>query len=135
MIPDPDGPFGPATTAARERDSVVLSYRALFAHIDWSLVPDVEFRHRFTADDFERQLRRALHEDALQDRRAEMRGRIFESDPLAASGGLLNLVDRLVARTQQDDFTVDFCGASVPQAAPIGAVVERLGAACPAHAD
>lgn len=102
---------------------------------DWSLVPDVEFRHRFTADDFERQLRLALHEDALQERRAEMRRRIFESDPLAASGGLLNLVDRLVARTQQDDFTVDFCGASAPQAAPIGAVVERLGAGCPAHAD
>jgi hypothetical protein len=103
---------------------------------DWSLVPDVEFRHRFTADDFERQLRRALHEDTLQDRRAEMRGRILESDPLAASGGLLNLVDRLVVRSQQDDFTVDFCGAApAPQAAPVSALIERLGAGSLTHAD
>ena len=96
---------------------------------DWSLVPDVEFRHRFTANDFERQLRLALHEDALQDRRAEMRGRLFESDPLAASGGVLNLVDRLVAHAMEDDFTVDFCGAAAtPWVASTNALMERRGA-------
>lgn len=95
---------------------------------DWSLVPDVDFRHRFTAGDFERQLRLALHDDRLQDRRAEMRGRIFETDPLAAGQGLLHLVDRLVARAMEDDFTVDFCGV------PANALVAHRGAAALAHA-
>lgn len=40
MIPDPDGPFSPATTAARDQDPVVAAYRALFAQIDWPLVPE-----------------------------------------------------------------------------------------------
>ncbi|HET7865049.1 MAG TPA: CDP-glycerol glycerophosphotransferase family protein [Burkholderiaceae bacterium] len=102
---------------------------------DWSLVPDVEFRHRFTPGDFERQLQRALHDDALQDRRAEMRGRIFESDPLAAGASLLHLVDRLVDRSQQDDFTVDFCGAApVSRAAPMETLIRRIEADSLTHA-
>jgi len=40
MIPVPDGPFGPATTAARDGDPVVQRYRADFALLDWSLVPE-----------------------------------------------------------------------------------------------
>lgn len=77
---------------------------------DWSLVPDVDFRHRFRADSFEKQLRVALHEDRLQARRAEMRDRIFESDPLRACDALLHLIDRLVQQAMADDFSVDFCG-------------------------
>ena len=101
---------------------------------DWSLVPEVDFRHRFTAGDFERQLHQALHEDRLQAQRAEMRGRIFESDPLAASQGLLHLVDRLVAQAMQDDFTVDFCGAAAaPQVASAEALMVRLGAQALTH--
>jgi CDP-glycerol glycerophosphotransferase len=83
---------------------------------DWSLVPDVDFRHRFSADDFEQQLRTALHEDQLHDRRVQMRDRIFESEPLNASDALLQLIDRLVAQAMADDFTVDHCGAPAPGA-------------------
>ena len=39
MILDGDGPFGPVTTALRDQDPVVQEYRALFAMIDWTLVP------------------------------------------------------------------------------------------------
>jgi hypothetical protein len=37
MIPAPDGP---ATTAAREQDPLVQRYRAFFARLDWSQVPE-----------------------------------------------------------------------------------------------
>jgi hypothetical protein len=40
MIPAADGPFGPFTTAARAADPLVCRYRALFAHLDWTHVPD-----------------------------------------------------------------------------------------------
>jgi CDP-glycerol glycerophosphotransferase len=106
---------------------------------DWSLVPDLDFRHRFTSDSFEQQVRRALHEDGLQEQRTQMCHRIFESDPLHGCDALLHLVDRLVAQTLDDDFTVDFCGAppaAVPTAAPqAGAPMERLAAAALSDAD
>jgi hypothetical protein len=44
MILDPDGPFGRRTTAAREHDPVVQTYRALFSLGDWSLVPERDAR-------------------------------------------------------------------------------------------
>lgn len=40
MIPVPDGPFGPVTTAARAADPLVGRYRAFFAHLDWGQVPE-----------------------------------------------------------------------------------------------
>jgi len=40
MIPAPAGPPSPAWEAARDRDPVVQRYRALFALLDWSVVPE-----------------------------------------------------------------------------------------------
>lgn len=44
MIPASPGPPGPAWEAARARDPVVRRYRALFAVLDWSAVPDRDAR-------------------------------------------------------------------------------------------
>ena len=74
---------------------------------DFTLVPDVPFRHLFTRDDFEEKLRAALDDDRLGPQRAEMVARIFETDPLQASDALLALVDRLVDEAVADDFTVE----------------------------
>lgn len=78
---------------------------------DFSLVPDVDYRHRFTAENFEKQLKTALYEDQLAPRRQEMLSRIFETDPGLACDQLLNLVDRLVdSVVKTDDYSVDDCG-------------------------
>ncbi|MEY4564235.1 MAG: hypothetical protein RLZZ618_3512 [Pseudomonadota bacterium] len=77
---------------------------------DFSLVPDIDFRHKFTRADFEQKLNRALYDDDRSDQRAEMVARIFESDPAQASNQLLGLVDRLVEAAVADDFTVDVLG-------------------------
>jgi hypothetical protein len=77
---------------------------------DWSLVPDVAYRHRFTAKDFVKQLDTALTADTLEGARAEMLSRIFETNPLRASDSLLTVIERLVKESQKDDFSVDYCG-------------------------
>lgn len=74
---------------------------------DFSLVPDVPFRHLFTKDTFETQLRVALDDDRLGPQRVEMVSQIFETDPLQASDALLALIDRLVDEAVADDFTVE----------------------------
>lgn len=79
---------------------------------DFSLVPDVAFRHTFTKADFEVKLRKALHDDDLGPKRAEMAGKIFETDPSRASEQLLTLIDRLVDEAVADDFTVEMPGPS-----------------------
>ena len=79
---------------------------------DFSLVPDVAFRHTFTEEDFDAKLRTALFDDRLAPQRAEMASKIFESDPTQASEQLLSLIDRLVDEVVADDFTVDHCGAA-----------------------
>lgn len=76
---------------------------------DFTLVPDVAFRHKFTRETFETQLQRALTDDELGPQRAEMVAKIFETDPTLASGQLLTLIDRLVDEAVADDFTVDHC--------------------------
>ncbi len=76
---------------------------------DFSLVPDVGFRHKFTQVDFEPKLRTALYEDDLAPQRAEMIDRIFETDPALASEQLLRLIDRLVDAAVADDFSIDHC--------------------------
>jgi len=77
---------------------------------DFSLVPDVAFRHTFTKADFEVKLRHALHDDDLAPKRAEMAAKIFETDPSMASEQLLTLIDRLVDEAVADDFTVELPG-------------------------
>jgi len=84
---------------------------------DWSLVPDVDFRERFTGGNFAVKLETALEKDSFQDARREMRDRIFETDPLAAGDSLMLLIDRLVKKATADDFTVDHC-VEEPAAAP-----------------
>jgi hypothetical protein len=80
---------------------------------DWSLVPDVDFRHRFASGDFAAKLQNALERDGKEEARGEMRSRIFETDALAASDTLLLLVERLVKQAMADDFTVEtFDGGS-----------------------
>lgn len=76
---------------------------------DFSLVPEVGFRHKFTRVDFESKLRQALYEDDLRPQRDEMAARIFETDPALASEQLLRLIDRLVETAVADDYTVDHC--------------------------
>ncbi len=76
---------------------------------DFSLVPELGFRHKFTRDDFESKLRQALYEDDLRPQRDEMVARIFETDPARASEQLLRLIDRLVETAVADDYTVDHC--------------------------
>jgi CDP-glycerol glycerophosphotransferase len=77
---------------------------------DYSLVPDVNFRHKFTAQDLEKKLSVALHDDQLGEQRQEMLRRIFETDPARASEQLLNLIDRLVERAVASEIVVDHCG-------------------------
>lgn len=76
---------------------------------DWSLVPDVPFRQRFSSGNFAAKLEAALEKDDLHQERSEMRSRIFESDALASSASLLLLIERLVQRSMADDFSVDYC--------------------------
>jgi CDP-glycerol glycerophosphotransferase (TagB/SpsB family) len=76
---------------------------------DWSLVPDVDFRHRFGSQNFEARLHEALHTDGLADARREMCSKVFETDPLQASAALLRLIGRLVKEATADDFSVDYC--------------------------
>jgi len=78
---------------------------------DFSLVPDIEFRHKFVREDLDRQLKTALYDDHLAPQRAEMVSKIFESDPALAGEQLLTLIDRLVDEAVADDFSVDHCGA------------------------
>jgi CDP-glycerol glycerophosphotransferase (TagB/SpsB family) len=75
---------------------------------DWSLVPDVKYRHGFTSKDFAQKLDTALASDKLAAARREMCSKIFESDPLGASDALLTLIDRLVAEAMEDDFSVEY---------------------------
>jgi CDP-glycerol glycerophosphotransferase len=74
---------------------------------DWSLVPDVPFRHLFRGPDFEGVLRTALDDDHLGPNRREMVQRIFETDPLQAGEQLLGLVDRLVDEALAESLTVE----------------------------
>ena len=74
---------------------------------DWSLVPDVDFRHKFTSDDLERQLQTVLREDGRLAQREAMVERIFETAPESASAQLLVLVDRLVEQAVADDHSVE----------------------------
>jgi CDP-glycerol glycerophosphotransferase (TagB/SpsB family) len=73
---------------------------------DFSLVPDIEFRTRFTPQNYEAQLRRVLWDDNRAAQRAEMVDRIFASDPRSACDGLLALLDELVAQAVADDYSV-----------------------------
>jgi CDP-glycerol glycerophosphotransferase len=76
---------------------------------DWSLVPNVDFRHRFGSQNFEARLHEALHSDGLADARREMCSKLFETDPREASSALLRLIGRLVKEATADDFSVDYC--------------------------
>jgi CDP-glycerol glycerophosphotransferase len=76
---------------------------------DFSLVPDVDYRHKFTREDFDRKLKTALHDDHLGPKREEMVSKIFETDPARAGEQLLNLLDRLVEEAVGGGFTVDHC--------------------------
>ena len=76
---------------------------------DWSLVPDVDFRYRFTCQNFDARLHEALHADSMVEARREMCSRIFETDPCEASAALLRLIGRLVKEATADDFRVDYC--------------------------
>lgn len=76
---------------------------------DWSLVPDIDFRHRFTRQNFEARLHEALHSDGLAEARREMCSKLFETDPLDSSAALLRLIGRLVKEATADDFSVEYC--------------------------
>jgi CDP-glycerol glycerophosphotransferase len=76
---------------------------------DWSLVPNVDFRHRFGSQNFEARLHEALYSDGLADARRDMCSKLFETDPLEASSALLRLIGRLVKEATADDFSVDYC--------------------------
>jgi CDP-glycerol glycerophosphotransferase len=73
---------------------------------DFSLIPQGEFRHRFTPETMDREFKAALFEDTLQDGRIAMREQLFETDPANASDHVLALVDRLVEQALADDVTV-----------------------------
>jgi CDP-glycerol glycerophosphotransferase len=77
---------------------------------DWSLVPNVDFRYRFSAKDFQQRLDTALDADTLEAARSEMLSKIFETDPTRSCDALLHLIERLVKESQEDDFVVDYCG-------------------------
>jgi CDP-glycerol glycerophosphotransferase len=79
---------------------------------NWSLVPDVDFRHKFVPDTLERALTDALRDDTRLPQRSEMVRRIFETAPETASDELLVLIDRLVETAVADDYSVESFGAS-----------------------
>ena len=95
---------------------------------DWSLVPEVDFRHRFSSGDFAAKLETALGRDGLDGARREMCARVFETDPLAASDSLLSLIERLVRTAMADDFTVDHCAPTAAAAVPSESSLRRLPA-------
>lgn len=75
---------------------------------DFSLVPDLPYRHVFTPDTFIEQLGKALYRDELGPQRQIMASTIFETDPTQASNQLLSFIDRLVDDREISDgeFTV-----------------------------
>lgn len=73
---------------------------------DWSLVPDLDFRYRFTPQTFEAQLAQALGDDPLRPARAEMCRRVFETDAGSASASLLACIDQLLAQALRVDYQV-----------------------------
>ncbi len=70
---------------------------------DFSLVPDLPYRHVFTPDTFIEQLGKALYRDELRSERAIMASTIFETDPTQASNQILEFIDQLVDERETSD--------------------------------
>lgn len=73
---------------------------------DWSLVPPGLPRRSFRGDGFGPALADVLCDDADRAARAAYAQQIFETDPAAACTQLLQVIDRLVERSQQPDHAV-----------------------------
>jgi len=76
---------------------------------DYALVPTCdagEFRAVFTPPTFAATLRRALFDDQGRQARLDYAGKLFETDPAAASAQVMALVDALVEDSQQPDWNV-----------------------------
>ncbi|MFT3821570.1 MAG: CDP-glycerol glycerophosphotransferase family protein [Rubrivivax sp.] len=73
---------------------------------DWSLVPPGLARRGFRGDGFGPALADVLCDDADRAARAAYARQIFETDPAAACAQLLQVIDRLVERSQQPDHAV-----------------------------
>jgi len=102
---------------------------------DWSLVPNVDFRHRFTSQTFEARLHEALHDDRLAGARREMCSKIFETDQRDSSAALLRLIGRLVQEATAPDYGVDYCEAvpALPELAPESNTEDPACPALPAN--
>lgn len=73
---------------------------------DWSLVPPGLARRSFRGDGFGPALADVLCDDTDRAARAAYAHQIFETDPAAACTQLLQVIDRLVERSQQPDHAV-----------------------------
>lgn len=73
---------------------------------DYSLVPEGDFRTHYTTETFGQRMAQALSGDTGREARLAYARRIFESDPLAASDQLLQLLDQLVDEALRPDFQV-----------------------------
>lgn len=73
---------------------------------DFSLVPDLDFRLRFTPSTFETELLQALQGKRPSESR-QMVEQLFETPVEQSCNGLIDLIDRLVDASQADDFTVE----------------------------
>jgi CDP-glycerol glycerophosphotransferase len=80
---------------------------------DYSLVPEGDFRITYSTETINTKLKRALFDDKSKDTRLAYARRVFESDPLAASDDLLQLIDTLVEHNQRPDFKVWAPGATL----------------------
>lgn len=80
---------------------------------DYGLVPEGDFRLLYTTETLGARLKRALFDDRRADQRLAYAGRLFESDPGAACSDLMQLIDALVAQSQQPDFRVWAPGSPV----------------------
>jgi len=73
---------------------------------DYSLVPEGDFRAPFQPSGFSDCLKRSLFDDRGAQARRDYAGRVFETDPAAASAQVMALVDALVEDSQQPDWNV-----------------------------
>lgn len=73
---------------------------------DYSLVPEGHFREVFTLENFPAKLRTALFDDTRRAERLAYAAKLFESDTVTSSEELMTLVDGLVERSQQADYSV-----------------------------
>jgi CDP-glycerol glycerophosphotransferase (TagB/SpsB family) len=73
---------------------------------DYSLIPPGEFAHVYSPDTLEKTIDAAMGHDGLQAQREAMVAQLFETDPLAASDRLLQLIGGWVDAATAPDWTV-----------------------------